>query len=126
MKILIKRIHAFKDAIDGELYIGATKVCDTAEHATCMLPTGEYRVELRMSKKHKRIMPYVISSGPCGILTYGFGVYNVPFGTIIVGTNRTYGLCIQTVPMLEYIFQRVQRAQKREEEVTLIIQEGIR
>ena len=126
MKILIKRTHAFKGAIDGELYIGTEKVCDTAEHATCMLPEGEYRVEMKKSDKHERIMPHITSKEHCGILSYGFGVYNVPSGTIIVGTHRTYGLCIQTKPMLEYIYQRIDKALERKEEVTLIIQEDLR
>lgn len=126
MKILIKRTHTFKGAIDGELYIGTEKVCDTAEHATCMLPEGEYRVEMKKSDKHERIMPHITSKEHCGILSYGFGVYNVPSGTIIVGTHRTYGLCIQTRPMLEYIYQRIDKALERKEEVTLIIQEDLR
>ena len=141
MKIEIKRLCRSRYAIDGELKISGMKVCDTAENVNCHLPPGTYPIRLTTCRHYHRKMPCIItdesdcSSCPklgsiscntalpkvCPQIKIGNGVNKREDGSIIIGERIVSGAMAHPAEHFNRLIDRLEKAVKRKEEITLII-----
>ena len=141
MKIEIKRLCRSRYAIDGELKISGMKVCDTAENVNCHLPPGTYPIRLTTCRHYHRKMPCIITdesdccSCPklgsiscnttlpkvCPQIKIGNGVNNREDGSIIIGERIVSGAMAHPAEHFNRLIDRLEKAVKRKEEITLSI-----
>lgn len=133
MKLILRRKDVHADTTDGTLHIELARrgcniverLCDTAEHTPTMLPTGEYAVTIAFDARFDRKMPMIrlTNAGQTvGVLRFGNGVYTLRDGSIIVGEHRCPGLCIKSKQTFDRIYDRMQKASQRNEQITLTIE----
>ena len=109
MKIYIKRYHHSRWGVDGECFIENLKACDTVEHPTAYLPKGEYRL-----KKDNYRQFFTHGNGPMKNLQ----------GEICVGRHVLRGFVLETAQEYWKLRKRIEKALKKNKEITLIIQEN--
>lgn len=63
MNIVLKRIRRTGFAIDGEIYIDNTKLCDTAENLSGSLRAGTYTIVRHKCKQYARFIPLIDAEG---------------------------------------------------------------
>ena len=133
MKLILRRKDVHANTTDGTLLIelarrgcnNTERLCDTAEHTPTMLPTGEYAVTIAFDARFERKMPTISLTNAgrtVGVLRFGNGAYTLRDGSIIVGENRCPGLCIKSKPTFDRIYDRMQKAQQRKEQITLTVE----
>ena len=106
MEICIKRKHFSRWGVDGECYINGTKVCDTVEHPSKHRPCGEYRITKTNFGRY---------------FMRGNGAMKSVKGEISLGVYELQGLVLKAAAMHKKVYQRVQVALKRGENVELKI-----
>lgn len=141
MKIEIKRLCRSRYAIDGELKISGMKVCDTAENVNCHLPPGTYPIHLTTCRHYHRKMPCIITDEPdccscpklgsiscnttlpkvCPQIKIGNGVNKREDGSIIIGERIVSGGMAHPAEHFNRLIDRLEKAVKRKEEITLSI-----
>ena len=105
MIITINRYHRSRWGIDGVLSIDGAHICETVEHPTKCLPSGEYPITL------KRM-----------ILRHGNGPFLNTHGEICVGRYSMPGLVLQSRPVYQSLYERIKKSLQRGHEVKLIIE----
>ena len=141
MNIEITRQSHSRYAIDGELRISGMKVCDTAENINFHLPPGTYPIRIVPCRQYHRKMPCIIINEPdcsrcpklksiysntalpkvCPQIKIGNGVNNREDGSIIIGERITSGAIAHPAPHFNRLIDRLEKAVKRKEEITLSI-----
>jgi len=128
MELLLERKQMAEHVAGGVLCIGGRIVCHTCEQVgPYLLPEGVYAVKLnKVGYPHHRRMPCIMrlneGKAPLGVIMHGNGVCRLTDGSIIVGQRVCRDLVIHSRMYFDRLFERLEKAVKRGEEVTLKVQ----
>jgi len=122
MEIVIVRGDHKPWGIDGHLYINRHHVCDTVEHPTKHLPSGEYIIsslgaeglsfsEAAHSEWRSLPQPF----------RHGDGALRATHGEIIVGKQLMSGVVTQSQATYDRLYERLKKAFQRSTAVSLTI-----
>ena len=90
--------------IDGHLYINRKRICDTVEHPTHHLSSGEYHVSLPTKEATEAgFFPF----------RHGDGALSLRHGEIIVGKQLLPGVVTQSQATYERLYERLRKAAQR-------------
>ena len=106
MNIYIKRYHHSRWGVDGECFIGDQKVCDSIEHPSAYLPTGEYPITKDNYRNY-----FVRGNGPMKNIN----------GEICLGRHVLQGFVLETAEEYWKLIKRINRALANNQTITLII-----
>lgn len=106
MNITIKRKHYSRWSVDGDCYINGKKVCDTIEHPTKHRACGEYALTRDDYKQF-----FMRGNGPMKSIR----------GEVSLGILAMTGVVHEAAQMHTKVLQRIGKALKRNEIVTLTI-----
>ena len=109
MNIYIKRYHHSRWGVDGECYIENLKACDTVEHPTTYLPAGKYPINTNNYKRY-----FLRGNGP--MMNHN--------GEICLGRHVLQGFVLETEQAYWKLRKRIEKALKKNKQITLIIQEA--
>lgn len=131
MNIEIHRFQINDTCCDCRLYVASQYVCDCAENARYRVPPGTYDVDLRFSREARRKVPTLIPRNGCmqvmrgcfPIVKSGNGVHTLLEGQIIVGSHLVPGVVIHSFDTFLSLYDRINNAIRRGQEVTLTIVE---
>lgn len=121
MEIQIVRLEHKPWGVDGHLYINRKRVCDTVEHPTRHLPSGEYVVEPAVkagiveskseSEQAEWRIPYPFR--------HGDGALGSKHSEIIVGKQLMPGVVTQSQQTYDRLYERLKKAFQRGNTVRL-------
>ena len=111
MEIAIVRGSPAPWGIDGHLYINRERVCDTVEHPTKHLPSGEYQISL----------PFKEGPGLDSPFKHGDGAMGCTKGEIIVGKHLLPGVVTQSRATYQRLYERIRKARRRGSPIRLKI-----
>ena len=120
MKITITRHNYSRYGVDGTLSIGGKRICNTCEHPEKHLPTGTYVIKIERNKKLQRIAP-TFQNG--AIIKPGNGPFLLADGSIIVGKFAIRGLLVDSNKYFNKLIDRLDKANNRKEEISIIIKD---
>ena len=122
MEIVIVRGDPKPWGLDGHLYINRKRICDTVEHPTKHLPSGEYIIsslgaeglsfsEAAHSEWHSLPQPF----------RHGDGALALKQREIIVGKQLLPGVVTQSQAIYDRLYERLKKAFQRNTPVRLTI-----
>ena len=122
MEIVIVRQEHKPWGIDGHLYINRQRVCDTVEHPTRHLPSGEYIISSLSAGSTLSLSVAAHSEWdiPCPF-RHGDGALSRTHGEIIVGKFALPGLVTQSATTYQRLYERLKKAFQRGTPVHLYI-----
>ena len=124
MDLELKRIRVRKDTTDGLLRLHNRLICHTAEFTPKSLETGNYEVKMQLDTAQKSVLLLIIRSNgrkAVGKFIAGNGVFKARSGSIIVGDNVTWGLCIHSERRFNELTELFVECVKRNEKIFLEI-----
>lgn len=145
IQIEIIRYNSKCGALNGTLYIGDQRVCDTCENDHYHLCTGTYHVSITHCQQYHRKMPVIsIRDEPmtarchhcrkhpidsqhanlpyyCPLIKIGNGVAHRTDGSIIIGDQLLMGVVVNSADHFNRLIDRLDKAAQRGEEITLTI-----
>lgn len=129
MEIKIRRYHTTRLYTMGTLIVNDQRTSGTIEDTLSMLPAGTYPVSLTKGDNRRRLIAILRTSSDQGIK--GGPVYHFePGGTHItsrkhhsvgIGTVLIPGILKEGGVVYERLFDRIEKAEARDEEITLVI-----
>ena len=145
MNIIITRTEQTQSSIAGTLHIDGQYICDTAENRLKTLPAGKYRIVRHYCHQYQRFMPIIGARPSCGycqpqktedkevslntvmpchcpMIKPGNGVHHRDDGSIILGTQIIPGCLSHPLQAFDPLAERIRKAIKRNNVITLIIQ----
>lgn len=129
MNIEIRRTHTTRLYTTGIVIINDQKTTHSVEDTLSMLPVGTYRIALTKGNRRRRLIAILRTRADQG--ASGGQIYHFePSGTYI-SSRKNHSICIGT-PIIqgalknggevyERLFDRIEKAEARKEDVTLII-----
>ena len=108
MNIYIKRYHHSRWGVDGECFIENQKACDSVEHPSAYLPIGRYPITKDNYRNY-----FVCGNGP--MMNHK--------GEICLGRHVLRGFVVETAQEYWKLRKRIEKALKKNKQITLIIQE---
>lgn len=132
MQIEIRRNHTTRLYTLGEILINDLRTSYTVEDTLSMLPAGTYPVRLTKGNKRRRLIAILRTGDNQG--TVGGKLYHFePCGTYI-SSRKNHSVCIgqpimpgalkKGAEVFERLFDRIEKAEARNEDITLIITDG--
>ena len=124
MDLELKRIRVHNDTTDGLLRLHNRLICHTAEFTPKCLEIGRYEVKMQLDTARKSVHLLIIRSNgrkAVGEFVAGNGVFKVRSGSIIVGDNVTWGLCIHSELQFNKLTELFIGCVKRNEKIFLEI-----
>jgi hypothetical protein len=142
MDLKLQRRFLKDDYTIGALFINGEYFCDTLEdtdrgltqatsleeikekkimHKTA-IPTGIYKVIVKMSPAKKRILPFLLDvPGFNGILIHRGNSQNDSSGCILLGKNKVKGKVINSIECEKQLIAILTEIQEKEEEIRIEI-----
>lgn len=129
MIIEIKRNHTTRLYTLGTLVINDQKTAHTVEDTLSMLPVGTYRLVLTKGNKRRRLIAVLRTRADQGAT--GGQIYHFEPNGSYISSRKNHSICIGTpiIPgalkcggeVYERLFDRIEKAEARKEDITLII-----
>lgn len=144
MEILLRRIAFKEDYTIGRLYVNHKLLCDSLEPLSAhfsnrdneeliikrkhdgiiAIPTGTYKVQMSISSKFHRLMPYIIGvKGFDGIMIHPGNYPKDTLGCILPGWNRRKGMVCGSRSAFAEILDYISVACRHNETVRLTVKE---
>lgn len=145
MKITVKRFAFEDDYTIGRLSIDGKYICDTLEprsahvsnkensqqiteqkhvYGKIAIPTGTFKIEMAMSSKFHKLMPYLTNVKAFeGVMIHPGNYPKDTLGCILPGWNRRVGMVCASVTAFSEIMTHIRMALSRKEEITITIKE---
>ena len=134
MKINIERYYFGADYTIGRLSINGQQICNTMEPhridweteqkipGKTAIPEGTYSIQILLSPKFKRLMPYLKNVPHFrGILLHCGTTVKDSRGCILVGYNTQRGMLLKSREAFRKIMEKIEYARKSNQEITLTI-----
>ena len=131
MLLEVKRLYKKDTYTIGKLYIDGVYFCDTLEdkvrnlntekkvYGETAIPAGKYKIQVAVSSKFKREMPYLMNVPQfTGIMIHPGNTPEDSLGCILVGENKTKGGLINSRKYSDELNEKIIEAiQERKENV---------
>lgn len=131
MLLEVKRLYKKDTYTIGKLYIEGVYFCDTLEdkvrnlntekkvYGETAIPAGKYKIQVAVSSKFKREMPYLMNVPQfTGIMIHPGNTPEDSLGCILVGENKTKGGLINSRKYSDELNEKIIEAiQDRKENV---------
>lgn len=131
MLLEVKRLYKKDTYTIGKLYIDGVYFCDTLEdkvrnlntekkvYGETAIPAGKYKIQVAVSSKFKREMPYLMNVPQfTGIMIHPGNTPEDSLGCILVGENKTKGGLINSRKYSDELNEKIIEAiQDRKENV---------
>lgn len=132
MNIIIVRHRHSRFGVDGTLSINGSRVCDTCEHPSKFLPTGNYQILIAHNNQLRRKVPTILplfqeimpTSGglkKAPFIRIGNGPFRLLNGSIIIGKTYLAGVLVESAFYFDRLIDRLDKVQNRGEAITLTI-----
>jgi hypothetical protein len=121
MEIVIVRQDHKPWGIDGHLYINRKRICDTVEHPTKHLPSGEYIMDSFSSTDTTITPPFREGMGVGFLFRHGDGAMALKQREVIVGKQLLPGVVTQSQATYDRLYERLKKAFQRGTTVRLSI-----
>lgn len=129
MQIEIRRTHTTRLYTSGIIIINDQKTTHSVEDTLSMLPVGTYRIALTKGNKRRRLIAIFRTRADQG--TSGGQIYHFEPSGSYISSHKNHSICIGTpiIPgalkqggeVYERLFDRIEKAEDRHEDITLII-----
>ena len=120
MEIVVRRFARYHKAVHGRLSICGEHVCDTLESSDNCLPPGTYPLRIEAVKGVRR---KCLMLGEQARLLACNGPFTLEGGQISIGECHHLGFLIHCREYFEPLLERVRMAQRRHQNITVIIRE---
>lgn len=134
MELKIRRTQSTRLYTDGILLINDMKATSTVEDTLSMLPTGTYAIKLRNGVKRRRVIAVILpkdgtfSPQTLYPLPYfescGSWISSKKHRSICIGTPIIQGALKEGAEVYNRLFDRIEKAEERGEDITLQIEDN--
>lgn len=134
MELKIRRTHSTRYYTEGTLLINDMKTTSTVEDTLSMLPVGKYAIKLRNGVKRRRVIAIILpkdgtfSPETLFPLPYfescGSWISSKKHRSICIGNQIIPGALKEGAEVYNRLFDRIEKAEERDEEITLMIEDN--
>lgn len=143
MRLNLKRRYLGPEYTIGSLFINGKYLCDTIEdtvrdlnrdgdlldvgegklYGETAIPFGDYKIELSMSPKFKRLLPMILNVNHfTGIRIHRGNTAKDSHGCILPGENKRKGMVLNSTKYEKWLVREMKIATKDGDEISILIE----